>query len=147
MEKNENMEKNEKENVIEKKPEINPTNWSTNNLLNIVYFIIFICIAIWVFLYMKQNNVLNEEPKEEMIESWLLNSDIVPPTSEVITENDPVLETWVQIENSEQNTVTWTTEVEKTEKTEIEKKNEEAIIKDFEKELDSLFNVIESNAK
>lgn len=125
---------------------------NSKKILNIVYLIIFLCIAIWIAFYINQNKstlikVQNNEKTlsgETNLATWSLNvtSDNNTWTTSNSTWN--ITSTWETNLNTNNS---WTISASWTVKTEEDKKNEEAIIKDFEKELDSLFDVIDQNAK
>ncbi len=129
----------------------NDLNKSTRNLTSVVYLIIFISICIWLYFYVTQNKDLMDkimwgtQTWETLITTWanVTNDEIIP-------ENVNLNNTWETI-------ITDKEETPKTEKDPINTwwdkqspttdKKDEAVIQDFEKELDSLFNMIDENAK
>ena len=132
----------------------NPYPSSTNKLTAVVYLVIFISIIIWVYFYVTQNkDILDKLTGKDSTNSWQIetmtweidststgiesdnvntenieNNNLKENTTNITNEKDPA--------TSSTTTVSWTTN-----------KKEEVIIKDFEKELDSLFNMIDENAK
>lgn len=140
---------------------------STSKLISFIYAVIFISILIWVYFYVTQNkdilnktdwNIENQDweninlnsENEKDLENWenintnldnekdLDNWEVKNNTENVDTSKNNGLQE-NSIDNNKDDTTTissWTIE-----------KSEEVIIKDFEKELDSLFNVIDENAK
>lgn len=138
----------------------NKENWwnypsSTSKLTGVIYLIIFISIFIWVYFYLMQNkDVLDKILGRETTQTWEINminsgeidtetiTDIESDnTNTENTENNPLTEEKTTNEKDPSTTTNSTTT------TETWSKSEEVIIKDFEKELDSLFNIIDENAK
>ena len=129
---------------------------SANKLTAVVYLVIFISILIWVYFYVTQNNdILNKLLGKDETNSWQIETttwEIDNTTTATGIESDNV-NTW-NIENNDliENTTNINNEKEPSTSTTTTiswttNKKEEVIIKDFEKELDSLFNMIDENAK
>ncbi len=127
---------------------------STSKLTGFIYLIIFISILIWVYFYVKQNpDLMNKitwwtETMTWEVESLTWENNIVDTNSWIESDNVDInnTESGVLISDdtgSEKDPAISTT----TNTTWTSSKSEEVIIKDFEKELDSLFNVIDENAK
>lgn len=133
----------------------NPNNQypsSTNKLTTVIYLVIFVSILIWVYFYVKQNpDLLNQITGKESTQTWETNTstweeNIIDSTDTWITndntnleniDNNTLINEWANSNKDPSNTTTsstWTT-------------TEEVIIEDFEKELDSLFDAIDENAK
>jgi hypothetical protein len=130
---------------------------STNKLTAVVYLVIFISILIWLYFYVTQNkDILDKLIGKDNTNSWQIET-ITWETDNTITatgiesdnvntgniENNNLKEDTNSINNEKDpststttTTISWSTN-----------KKEEVIIKDFEKELDSLFNMIDENAK
>ncbi len=140
---NKELETNEENNINQEDVK------STKNILNMIYLIIAICVLIWAGFYIKQNKI----PKIESEINEITNDE----NSEITIENNVneiSISTWIVEDNTNSSTTielnvanSWTLDSSWEIKTEEDKKNEEAIIKDFEKELDSLFDVIDQNAR
>lgn len=128
---------------------------STSKLTGVIYLIIFISILIWVYFYLMQNkDVLDKILGRETTQTWEINT---------INSGEIDTDTTTDIESDNTNTANTENNTLTEEKTTNEKdpsttanspttsenwnKSEEVIIKDFEKELDSLFNIIDENAK
>lgn len=129
---------------------------SASKLTWVIYLIIFISILIWVYFYVTQNNneILNKILGKENSETWQIETLTWETSTSTVSdiESDNIstgnIDNTDLIDNKDSNendssvsssstgTVSWTWG-----------KSEEVIIKDFEKELDSLFNVIDENAK
>lgn len=129
---------------------------SANKLTSVIYLVIFISICIWLYFYITQNkDILNELLGKDKTNSWQIETltwevDNTTTTTDIESDNvntenidnTTVKENPNNINNekdpstSTTTTVSWTTN-----------KKEEVIIKDFENELDSLFNMIDENAK
>lgn len=145
------MENQEQENKVDNSDE--KCSQNSKKMLNIIYLIIFLCIAIWIAFYINQNksslikitNKENNTLEEMSIGSWETDSVVIENSVNNSTWIDSTTEIWTSI-NTNSN-ISWSINSTWAIKTEEDKKNEEAIIKDFEKELDSLFDVIDQNAK
>lgn len=128
---------------------------STSKLTGVIYLIIFISILIWVYFYLMQNkDVLDKILGRETTQTWeinTVNSGVIDTetitniesdnTNTANTENNPLIEEKTPNEKDPSTTTNSPTTAETW------SKSEEIIIKDFEKELDSLFNIIDENAK
>lgn len=132
---------------MENQNETQDNNKWTKNILNVVYAIIVICVLIWVAFYINQNKIpkINSDIKETT-QSWIVEDD-----TNLQTDKENINSSWDIGSKTDEDTTTntsssWTISASGEIKTDEEKKNEEAIIKDFEKELDSLFDVIDQNA-
>ncbi len=132
---------------------------STSKLTSVVYLVIFISILIWVYFYVTQNkDILDKLTGKDATNSWQVETttwEIDSTTNTGIEtdntntgniENNDLEENINNIDNEkEPSTTTTSTTTTKTSWT--TNKNEDVIIKDFEKELDSLFYMIDENAK
>lgn len=130
---------------------------STNKLTAFVYMVIFISILIWVYFYVTQNNneILNnitgKDDTNQVETGSIIEEETNPITSSEVEANNTNIESdntesdSLKEENidNEKDPATSTT----TSTSETWSKSEEVIIKDFEKELDSLFDIIDENAK
>lgn len=120
-------------------------NWypsSTSKLTWVIYFIIFVSILIWVYFYVIQNkDIMDKIMWKDDTQTW---AEITTwETDNINLENTESGVLITDDSSSEKDPKTTTT----TNTTSTSSKSEEVIIKDFEKELDSLFNIIDENAK
>lgn len=129
---------------------------STNKLTAVIYLVIFVSILIWVYFYVKQNPELmskligKEETNSWQIETLTWEVDNITSNTDIESDNvntgtieeTPIKEDKNTNTNEKDPSTSSSTDTSKT-----VNKSEEVIIKDFEKELDSLFNMIDENAK
>lgn len=124
---------------------------STNKLTAVVYLVIFVSILIWVYFYVKQNpDILNQITGKESTQTWETNT--ITWEENIIDTNSWIIEDSTNIENVDNNTLIneWTNSNKDPSNTSTSSTwtaTEEVIIEDFEKELDSLFDAIDENAK
>jgi hypothetical protein len=131
---------------------------SANKLTSVVYLVIFISILIWVYFYVTQNkDILDKLTGKDNTNSWQIET-ITWETDNTITntgiESDNVNTDDIENNNLKENTDNINNEKDPSTSASTtinnswaSNQNEDAIIKDFENELDSLFNMIDENAK
>jgi len=129
---------------------------STNKLTTVIYLVIFVSILIWVYFYVKQNpEFMNKFIGKDETNSWQIetvNWEIDNITSNTGIESDNINTGIIEknLIKEDKNINTNEKDPSTSSSTDTPKtvnKSEEVIIKDFEKELDSLFNIIDENAK
>lgn len=120
----------------------------------VVYAIIFISILIWLYFYIHQNKkVRDDNPTIETI-TWVEDSSNTLSWTENINSLDTDSwtkdietidlwdsETWTKNEKDPNFSTSWSSSISWS------WKSEQAIMDDFEKELDSLFDMVDENEK
>lgn len=127
---------------------------STNKLTAVVYLVIFISILIWVYFYVTQNkDMLDKLLDKDETSTWQIET-LTWETDNTTTTNTDTESGILNTENTDLNEDLAPNKSEKdplsttsTNSSWTSNQNEDAIIKDFENELDSLFNMIDENAK
>ena len=130
---------------------------STNKLTAVVYLVIFISILIWVYFYVTQNkDMLDKLLDKDETSTWQIET-LTWETDNTTTTNTDTESGILNTENTENTNLNEDLAPNKSEKDPISttstnsswtsNQNDDAIIKDFENELDSLFNMIDENAK
>lgn len=124
---------------------------STNKLTAVIYLVIFVSILIWVYFYVKQNpDLLKQITGNESSQTW--ETDTNTWEENIIDTNSWIVDDNTNSENIDNSTLIneWTNSNKDPSNTSTSSSwtaTEEVIIEDFEKELDSLFDAIDENAK
>jgi len=125
-------------------------NWiSSKKLIWLVYFVIFVSILIWFYFYYNQNKNMDDNLESmswELI-NWTWDNETNSSTvDESLDSKWAVNESWNTSASTTDKNETWWNDTTKASSWDSSK-SEEAIINDFEDELDSLFDMIDKNDK
>ncbi|NDK08976.1 hypothetical protein EOM39_07110 [Candidatus Gracilibacteria bacterium] len=124
---------------------------STNKLTAVIYLVIFVSILIGVYFYVKQNpDLLKQITGNESSQTG--ETDTNTGEENIIDTNSGIVDDNTNSENIDNSTLinegtNSNKDPSNTSTSSSGTATEEVIIEDFEKELDSLFDAIDENAK